>query len=293
MQQRNLSVRGLSSNGHIRGLACVTTQLVNVLQLRHGTSPVASAALGRTASIAAMMALLLKDEERLTVQIHGNGPLGNIVVDADSQGNVRGYVDNPDVQLPSNRHGKLDVGRAVGSGLLYVTRDMGLNNVYRGSCELQTGEIGDDLTHYFTVSEQIPSAVGAGVLVNTDGSILAAGGFIVQLLPGYVEDEVSVLEDRVKGLPNVTELLRNNMDAQGLLQQLIPDVVVLDTRAVSFACTCSRERMSEVLHSLGRQELEKLVADQLGAEIRCHFCNQKYVFTQSELARMVEYERIE
>ncbi len=287
MDQQDVAVRGLASSGHVRGMACVTTQLVNTLRRRHDTWPVASAALGRTVSVAAMMALLLKDKERLTVQIDGDGPLGRIVVDTDGRGSVRGYVDNPHVNLPSNSQGKLDVGGAVGNGMLFVIRDMGLKDVYRGSCELQTGEIGDDFTYYFTMSEQVPSGVGAGVLVNTDGSILAAGGFMVQLLPGYVEDELTELEERLKNLHSVTELLCHSTGAVDLLLQVIPGANVLDTRPIQFACTCSRDRMVEVLHSLGRRELEKLVSEQEGAEIRCHFCNRKYVFNPSELEQMV------
>lgn len=279
----DVAVRGLSKNGHVRALACVTTRLVNELQRRHQTWPVATAALGRTASIAAMMGLMMKGEERLTIQIKGDGPLGSVVVDADSTGHVRGYVTNPQVHLPPNALGKLDVGGAVGQGMLYVMRDMGLKDVYRGSVELQTGEIADDFTHYFATSEQTPSAVGAGVLVDTDNRAIVSGGFIVQLVPGYTEDDLSELESHLAEVKSVTDCLKSDIGAVELLRIIVPDVQVSETQLVEFQCTCSRHRMKVLMAGLGRTEVESLLEDQGEAELICHFCNQDYQFSRGDL----------
>lgn len=286
-QKVDIAVRGLSANGNVRGLACLTTNLVNELQTKHNTWPVVTAALGRTASISAMMGLMLKGEERLTIQIKGDGPIGSIVVDADSEGHVRGYVDNAHVHLPSNALGKLDVGGAVGAGMLYVMRDMGLKDVYQGSVELQSGEIGDDFTHYFVVSEQTPSAVGAGVLVDTDNRAIVAGGFIVQLLPGHTEDDVALLERHLTQVRSVTDCLQNGMNATELLQLIVPDVQISESRPIHFQCKCSRERMRVLLSGLGRAEVESLLEEQGHAELVCHFCNEKYHFNQSDLQNLL------
>jgi molecular chaperone Hsp33 len=287
-QKEDIAVRGLSSNGNVRGLACITTNLVNELQARHNTWPVATAALGRTTSIAAMMGLMLKGKERLTIQVKGDGPLGSMVVDADSEGHVRGYVDNPHVHLPSNALGKLDVGGAVGAGMLYVMRDMGLKDVYRGSVELQSGEIGDDFTHYFAVSEQTPSAVGAGVLVDTDNRAIVAGGFIVQLLPGHTEDDIALLEQHLTGVRSVTDCLKTGISSRELLQLIVPDVQISESRPIHFQCKCSRERMRVLLSGLGRAEVKSLLEEQGDAELVCHFCNQKYHFNSSDLQNLLE-----
>jgi molecular chaperone Hsp33 len=264
-------------------MACTTTHLVNEMQRRHSSWPVATAALGRTASVAAMMGLMLKGRERLTVQIKGDGPLGSIVVDADSEGNVRGYVENPHVHLPANAKGKLDVGAAVGSGMLYVIRDYGLKDVYRGSAELQTGEIGDDFTYYFAVSEQTPSSVGAGVLVDTDNTVIVSGGFIVQLLPDHTEEDIVALERRLASLTSVTDVLREGASAHELLAMVVPDAQILEERALRFLCNCSQERMRSVLKSLGEAEIRSLLEEQGQAEVVCHFCNDRYKFDKPEL----------
>ncbi|GMA50505.1 33 kDa chaperonin [Alicyclobacillus contaminans] len=290
MLPNDTAIRALSKNQHVRALACTSTALINELQSRHDTWPVATAALGRTASVAAMMGLMLKGRERLTVQIKGDGPLGSIVVDADAEGHVRGYVDHPHVHLPANALGKLDVGGGVGQGMLYVMRDLGLKDVYRGSVELQTGEIGDDFTYYFAVSEQTPSAVGAGVLVNTDNRVLAAGGFIVQLLPGHTEADTADLEARLSGLSSVTDILRDGATARELLQMVLPDAEVLDERPISFRCQCSKERMAALLKGLGDGEIQSLIEEQGGAEVTCHFCNEQYQFTQAELETLLSQQ---
>jgi molecular chaperone Hsp33 len=290
MTAEDVVVRATVPGRPVRGFACRTTELVNTLQRLHGTWPVATAALGRTASIGAMMGMLLKDAERLTLQVDGDGPLGKIVVDADAAGHVRGYVEHPHVHLPNNVLGKLDVGTAVGRGMLYVMRDMGLRDVYRGGAELQTGEIGDDFTYYFAVSEQTPSAVGAGVLVDTDHSVLAAGGFIVQLMPGHTEADVEMVEQCLAGLGSVTDILKTGASAEDLLERVLPGAKVLERRRVMHRCTCERDRIASVLRSLGRAELEGMIRDQGGAEVVCHFCNSRYTFTAEELSALMPSE---
>lgn len=284
--EEDIAVRGISQSGTIRVMACVTKQMVNEMQRRHHTWPVATAALGRTSSIAAMMGLMLKGNERLTIQIKGDGPVGSIVVDADAEGRVRGYVEQPFVDLPSNHLGKLDVGGAVGDGMLYVIRDQGLKDYYRGSAELQTGEIGDDFTYYFAVSEQTPSSVGAGVLVDTDNSVLASGGFIVQLMPGYDEEELRQLETRVANMDSVTNLLMTGLQAEDLLLHVVPGATVMERKNLTFHCDCSRHRLRVILKSLGKAELESLVQDPGYAEVTCHFCGEVYLFEKPELAEL-------
>lgn len=266
----------------------MTTKLVNEMQRRHHTWPVATAALGRTSSIAGMMGLLLKNQERLTVQIKGDGPIGAITVDADSDGHVRGYVENPFVDLPLNDLGKLDVGGGVGQGMLYVIRDQGLKDYYRGSVELQTGEIADDFTYYFAISEQTPSSVGAGVLVDTDNSVITSGGFIVQLMPGHTEESVTALEQRLASLQSVTDLLKDGISAEELLLKVVPDATVMETRDLEFQCSCSRDRLKTVLTSLGEAELRSLVEDPGQAEVTCHFCGEVYLFEADELEEMAK-----
>lgn len=280
-------VRALWRDGSVRIIACTTTGLVNELQQRHQSWPVATAALGRTASIGAMMASMLKGNERLTLQIQGDGPLGSVLVDADSDGHVRGYVKQPQIHLPANAEGKLDVGGAVGRGMLYVIRDLGLKDLYRGSCELQTGEIADDFTYYFAVSEQTPSAVGAGVLVDPDNSAIAAGGFIVQLLPGHTDDDVAAVERHLAKLTSVTDFLNTGATAEELLHFLAPDAIGLSASPISFRCNCSRERLQSVLAGLGRAELVSMAEEDGQAELVCRFCNEVYRFSRDDLHQIL------
>lgn len=284
-------VRATALAGRARVFSAVTTVLVNELQRRHDTWPVATAALGRTATIGAMMGLLLKNEERLTIRVKGDGPLGQIVVDVDAYGHVRGYVENPHVHLPPNAKGKLDVGGAVGQGLLYIMRDTGLKDYYTGSSGLQTGEIADDFTYYFVVSEQTPSAVGAGVLVDTDNSAICAGGFIVQLMPGHTEEDIKLVEQQLAGLPSVTDLLQNGSDAEQLLRKIAPDAAIAERVPVAFRCTCSRDRLDQVLTSLHVDELESMLEEQGQAEVICHFCGTVYLFTGQDLKELIERRR--
>lgn len=284
---QDVAIRALSKSGTVRALVCVTTNMVNELQRSHQTWPVATAALGRAASIGGMMGLLLKGEERLTVQFKGDGPIGSIVVDADAEGHVRGYVEHPQIHLPSNAAGKLDVGGAVGRGMLYIMRDLGLRDIYRGSAEIQTGEVADDFTYYFAVSEQTPSAVGAGVLVDTDNSVIVSGGFIVQLLPGHTEEDVRTLEENVAHIPSVTDALAKSTSAQDMLNRLLPDAKILEEKQLVFRCSCSRERLEGMLKSLGSVEIQALIDEQGEAEVICHFCNERYRFDKSQLTELL------
>lgn len=285
MKAVNEVVRASMLSGRGLAFACVSTDVVQTMQTRHHTWPVATAALGRTATIGLMMGRLLKNEERLTLRVEGDGPLGRILVDADADGHVRGFVDNPFVHLPANAFGKLDVGGAVGRGTLYVTRDSGLKDFYTGSSELQSGEIADDFTYYFATSEQVPSAVGAGVLVGTENQVLAAGGFLLQLLPDAHAEDVDLLEARLRGVPSVTDVLQRGASAADLLFLVAPDAVQTESVPVEFRCTCSRTRLENVLKSLGRGELVSMLEEDGQAEVVCHFCNEHYLFDADDLRR--------
>lgn len=280
-------LRATARDGRIRIFTCVTTELVTELQRRHDTWPVPTAALGRTASIAGMMAKMLKNEETITVKIDGDGPIGQIWVEASPNGNVRGYVDHPHVHLPLNSIGKLDVGGGVGKGYLYVIRDTGLRDYYTSSSEIQTGEIADDFTYYFATSEQTPSAVGAGVLVGTDNRPIVAGGFLVQLMPGHSEADIQYLEERLAVIPSVTHYLQSHPSAQALMLELCPEAQIVEMHSVRFRCRCSYERLSSVLLSLGREELVSIREDTGSAELICHFCGTAYDFSKDKLDEMI------
>ncbi|MBB6669593.1 Hsp33 family molecular chaperone HslO [Cohnella nanjingensis] len=283
-------IRGTAWDGAIRVFAARTTELVRELQRRHDTFPTASAALGRTATAAAMMGTMLKGDEKLTVQVKGDGPLGQIVIDANASGEVRGYVDYPHVHLPSNSMGKLDVAGAVGkTGFLNVTKDLGLKEPYRGSVPIISGELAEDFTYYFAASEQTPSAVGLGVLVDTDNSVLHAGGFIVQVMPGIGDEQLARLERAVSTMPHVTALLDQGETAEGLLRFLVgDDLVIHDSIEPGFVCQCSKERVERTLISLGEAELRKLIDEDGQAEVHCHFCNEAYTFDKAELTQVLE-----
>ncbi|MCA1296583.1 Hsp33 family molecular chaperone HslO [Paenibacillus sp. alder61] len=277
-------VRGTAMDGKVRAFAVRTTELVEELRRRHDTYPTTTAALGRTVTAAAMMGAMLKGEERLSIQVKGDGPVGQIVADANAKGEVRGYVTNPHVQLPSNSKGKLDVAGAVGTtGFIHVTKDLGMKDPYRGSVPLISGELGEDFTYYFALSEQTPSAVGLGVLVDTDSSVIVAGGFIIQLLPGLSDSEIDAIERAVGQLPPVTSLLDQGMEPEEMLRWIVPDVKVLEEMDITFSCHCSRDRVERTLISLGREELTLLRDEGKETEVVCDFCNEVYTFTRDEL----------
>ena len=243
-------LKAIALEGKVRAYAINSTQLVRELQQRHHTWATASAALGRTATIGAMMGAMLKDKEKLTIQVQGDGPLGQIVIDANANGEVRGYVSNPQIDLPKNEKGKLDVASAVGKGNIYVIKDLGLKEPYRGSTPIISGEIGEDFASYFARSEQIPSAVAVGVLVNTDHRIRASGGVIIQVLPGLSNDEIERLETAVIGLDSVSKLIDQGLTPKDILEKIFgKQFKVLEQLKIRFKCNCSRERIEPVSYT--------------------------------------------
>ncbi|PPQ52153.1 Hsp33 family molecular chaperone HslO [Paenibacillus peoriae] len=282
-------IRGTAMDGRVRAFAVRTTQLVEELRRRHDTYPTATAALGRTLTAGAIMGSMLKGKERLTIQVKGDGPIGQIIVDANAVGEVRGYVTEPHVHLPSNSMGKLDVAGAVGTeGFIHIIKDLGLKEPYRGSTPIISGELGEDFTYYFAKSEQTPSAVGLGVLVDTDNSVIVAGGFIIQLLPGLNDDEITAIENAVNSIPPVTALLDQGLELDEMLRWMLPDVRILDELDIHFQCECSRERVEKTLISLGESELEQLIEEEGQAEVVCHFCNEAYQFNKDELQNLLD-----
>lgn len=285
-------VRATAADGSIRAFAAVTKELVQEAHDIHGTTGAATAALGRTLTAAAMMARMLKnDNDVMTIQIKGDGPLGLIVVVSDARSNVRGYVHNPQVYLPLNAAGKFDVAGAVGrNGYLNVIKDLGLKEPYVGYVELVSGEIGEDIAYYFASSEQVPTVVAVGVLVNPDESVATAGGYIIQLMPGADEEIVRYLEEKVLLADSVTYMLSSGMDASAVLDSLLGEkgLQVIDRLPCKYRCNCSRDRMERNLISLGVKEIRKMADEQHGAELQCHFCNTKYRFTEEELRSLAE-----
>ena len=278
-------VRATAGDGQVRAFAATTGNLVEEARRRHNTSPVATAALGRLLTAGAMMGSMMKnDTDVLTLQIKGDGPLGGITVTADAKANVKGFVENPDAMLPP-KNGKLDVGGAVGIGLLNMIKDMGMKEPYVGQTILQTSEIAEDLTSYFVTSEQVPSSVGLGVLVNTDQSVEQAGGFIIQLMPGYTDETVNRLEENLKKIHSVTKLLEDGLSPEEILQTILADMdlELLDTVPTEFYCNCSRERVTKVLLSIGEKDLQEMIDEGKPVELACHFCGKKYSFSVDEL----------
>ena len=232
--------------------------------------------------------MLKGDDELITLQIKGDGPIGGLTVTADMNGHVKGYANVPDVILPANAQGKLDVGGAVGAGVLSVIRDMGLKDPYVGQTELQTGEIAEDLTYYFATSEQIPSAVGLGVLVDKDQSVKQAGGFIIQLMPFTPEDVVDRLEKKITEIDSVTQMLDRGLTPEQILEEILGDfgLEITDTTETRFHCDCSKERVSRALSTLSKKDLDSIIADGESIEVKCQFCNKAYEFTVDELKEM-------
>ena len=284
-------VRATAADNQIRAFAITSRDMVEKARQIHNTSPVATAALGRSLSAGAMMGAMMKGEQDLlTLQIRGDGPLGGITVTADSKAQVKGYVNEPAVLIPANAKGKLDVSGAIGTGMLQVIRDLGMKEPYVGQTELQTGEIAEDLTYYFANSEQIPSSVGLGVLLNRDNTVCQAGGFIIQLMP-YTEDKViDALEQRLAKVSSVTELLNRGLTPEGILEELLVDLgfTVNDTIPAAFSCNCSKERVEKAIISIGSKEIREMIRDGKPIEVKCHFCNEAYSFNIEELKKILE-----
>ncbi len=279
-------VKALAFDGQVRAYAVRTTDTVSEAQRRHQTWRTASAALGRSITAGVMMGAMLKGDEKLTIKIKGDGPLGLILVDSNAKGEVRGYVANPNVDFEANEHGKLDVRRAVGTeGTLTVVKDLGLRDFFSGQVPLVSGELGEDFTYYFVTSEQVPSSVGVGVLVNPDDSILAAGGFIFQLMPGTKDETITFIEERLKTIPPISKLVQQGLTPEEILVQVFGknEVKVLERLPVQFKCTCSKKRFAEAIIGLGKAEIDEMIEEDGMAEAHCHFCNAKYHFTREEL----------
>lgn len=284
-------VRATAAGAQIRAFAATTRNLVEQAREAHGTSPVATAALGRLLTAGAMMGTMLKGEkDLLTLQIKGDGPIHGITVTADSSARVKGYVDYPKVMLPPNGLGKLDVGGAVGNGMLTVIRDLGLKEPYVGQTVLQTGEIAEDLTYYFAASEQIPSTVGLGVLMEKDNTVKRAGGFILQLMP-FAEDEViEKLEENLKKMPSVTSILDEGKTPEELLAVVLEgiELEITDTVSTEFYCNCDKKRIEKAIISIGEKDIKEMIEEGKEIEVKCHFCNSAYTFSVEELKELLK-----
>ena len=284
-------VRATAANNQIRAFAATTKELVETARAAHNTSPVATAALGRLLTAGSMMGVMMKGEKDiLTLQIKAGGPLEGITVTADSKGNVKGYVGNPNVILHANDKGKLDVAGAVGVGFMNVIKDMGMKEPYVGQTVLQTSEIAEDLTYYFATSEQVPSSVGLGVLMEKDNTVKQAGGFIIQLMPFTDDEVINKLEENLKKVTSVTSLLEEGHTPESLLKLILDgfDVEIMETVTTQFHCNCSKERVEKALISVGKKEIKEMIDDGKEIELNCHFCNKNYIFTVDELKSILK-----
>ena len=290
-QDRDCIIRATAAESQVRIFAASTRDMVEEMRRIHDTSPVVTAALGRLLTGGVMMGAMLKGEkDLLTLQVKGDGPLGGMTVTADSKGNAKGYAVHPRVILPANALGKLDVGGALGRGSLRVIKDMGMREPYVGQTVLQTGEIGEDLTYYFAASEQIPSSVGLGVLMEKDNRVKQAGGFIIQLMPFADEALAGKIEENLKGLGSVTAVLDEGNSPEELLRLLMEglDVQIGDRLEVRYACTCSKARVEQAIISIGKREIEEMIADGEEIHVNCHFCNRSYTFSVEDLKEMLK-----
>ncbi|SES43364.1 Hsp33 family molecular chaperone HslO [Psychrobacillus sp. OK032] len=284
-------VRALAFEGSVRAFAVRTTDTVGEAQRRHGTWPTASAALGRSMTATVMMGAMLKGEDKLTIKVEGNGPIGPMIIDSNAKGEVRGYVTNPQTHFDLNDKGKLDVRRAVGTeGTLTTVKDLGMRDFFTGQVPITSGEIAEDFTYYFAVSEQVPSSVGLGVLVNPDNTILAAGGFIIQLMPGADDETITIIEEHLNKMEPVSKLIERGLTPEELLYEILgqENVQVLSTMPVAFECNCSKDRFGSAIISLGESEIREMIAEDGGAEAHCHFCMEKYNYSVEELESFID-----
>jgi molecular chaperone Hsp33 len=285
-------VRATAKQGQVRIFAAITTDLVNEGVIMHSCLPTASAAFGRMLTAGTLMGTMLKSkQDSLTLQIDGGGKAGGIVVTAHADSSVKGYIGDPNVDLPANKLGKLDVGGAVGTdGYLRVIRDMGLKEPYVGQVPIQTGEIGDDLAYYYTVSEQTPSAVGLGVLVDTDMSIKASGGFVIQMMPDADEFLADMITYRLEEIPSITEFIEKGMSIEEILEFIFEDMElkILQDIKPTYKCDCSRKRVEKALISIGIKDLEEIYNDGKTEELKCHFCNKNYEFNHDDIGKLIK-----
>ncbi|MDD7114526.1 MAG: Hsp33 family molecular chaperone HslO [Lachnospiraceae bacterium] len=287
-------IRGMAADHQVRFFAAYTKNLVEEARQRHNTSPVATAALGRLLTGGAMMGSMCKnDTDVVTIQIKCSGPIGGLVVTADAKANVKGYVYNKDVMLPPNEQGKLDVGGALDLGVLTVIKDLGLKEPYSGQTHLVSGEIAEDLTYYFATSEQVPTSVALGVLMNKDNTVRQAGGFIIQMMPFAKEEVISALEERLKNFSSITTHLDQGETPEKMMETLFEgfDMTIEDKIPTQFYCNCSKERVSKAVISVGKKDLMDMIEDQKPIEVNCHFCNSHYTFTVEELKEMLKAAR--
>lgn len=287
---KNTLVRATALDNNIRISSVITTNVVEEARKRHDTYPVATAALGRVLTGTLLLTWGLKEEGSITVRVLGDGPLGGIVATANPYGEVRAYVQEPHVDLPLNKLGKLDVGGGVGKGMLHVSKDLGIKRPYTGSIPLVSGEIGEDLAQYLLISEQTPSLVSVGVLVDTDNSVLAAGGLVIQALPGASPIILEKIEENLKNVKPISTLINEGCNAEKLIEIYLNDIdyKVLEERFVNFRCKCSKERLEGILISLGKKEIKDIIEQDENAEIRCHFCNKYYNFDKEELKKLIK-----
>lgn len=279
-------VRAIAADKQIRAFAITSREMVETARQHHNTSPVATAALGRLLTGGAMMGVMMKGEkDMLTLMMKGDGPINGVTVTADSKGNVKGYVGNPNVLIPANYAGKLDVGAAIGYGTLTVIKDMGLKEPYVSQVPLGTSEVAEDLTYYFASSEQVPSAVGLGVLMSKDNTVKQAGGFIVQLMPFADEEVINKLEERVNNISSVTEMLEKGMTPEDILKEVMGDMDVefTDKIETGFVCNCSKEKIAKALASISKKDMDEIINDGKEIEVKCDFCNTTYKFSVEEL----------
>jgi molecular chaperone Hsp33 len=276
-------------NDKVRVLATVTTELAETARKKHDLWPTAAAVMGRALTGGLLMGANLKESQKLTLRFLGDGPCGAVIVDSNVNGEVRGYMQEPHVDLPPTAAGKIDVGSAVGKGSLIISKDLGFGDPYTGQVPLQTGEIAADIAYYFAISEQTPTAIGLGVLVDPDGSVNTAGGYMVQMMPGATEEDTAELEHRLHHLASPTEIISEKSSAEHILHQIFhPDEVrILETRTVSFQCNCNRDRLSAILGSLEIHDLQDMIDQNQPIEMICHFCREKYYFEQQELVRIL------
>lgn len=282
-------IKALAYNGQVRVYAARTTETISEAQTRHQTWPTASAALGRAMTAGVMMGSMLKGNAKLTIKVEGGGPIGAILVDSNSKGEVRGYVTNPQTHFELNNKGKLDVARAVGTeGNLTIVKDLGLKDHFSGQVPIVSGELGEDFTYYLVTSEQIPSSVGVGVLVNPDNTILASGGFIIQLLPGTDDETITKIEERLSKIDPISKLIQRGLTPEEILEEVLGqgNVKILEKQPVKFQCQCSKERIENAVVSLGEEEIQSMIDEEGQAEAQCHFCNEVYMLTREDLEEL-------
>ena len=290
MMNGDYLIRATAAGDTVRAFAVRSTEMAAVARETHRTLPVVTAALGRLLSAGAMMGSMMKGEnDKLTLQMKGDGPIGSLTVTADSHGNIKGFPANPAVDIPRKYAGKLDVGGAVGKGVLTVIMDLGLKEPYNGQVEIQTGEIGDDLAYYFTVSEQTPSAVGLGVMVDTDSSVKHSGGFIIQIMPNASEETISALEEKLNGAPSVTSMMEEGLKPEDILEYYLGGLglQINETMPVRFHCDCSKEKVGRALATISTKDLEDIINDGEEIEVKCYFCNSAYTFGIDELREIM------